>query len=94
VIFGASEREKAGRQHSSRIVSWTRSAQPLEFGRPALMKRWRAPSWAAIAFPKSFDLNSEPLSVVISLSFQSAAFSSAATRWTSSAVVAGRGVAL
>jgi hypothetical protein len=35
VILGASERAKAGRQHSSRIESWARSTQPFEFGRPA-----------------------------------------------------------
>ena len=30
--MGMSERAKAGRQHSSRMVSWRRSTQPLEFG--------------------------------------------------------------
>jgi hypothetical protein len=34
VIIGASERAKAGRQHSSRIESWAGSTQPFEFGRP------------------------------------------------------------
>src|SRR5215203_6842426 len=44
VIFGASERAKAGRQHSSRMVSWARSTQPFELGLPALMRHWRARS--------------------------------------------------
>jgi hypothetical protein len=34
------------------MVSWTRSTQPLLLGRPAWMKRWRAPS-AVTAAPKS-----------------------------------------
>src|SRR3954465_1254296 len=53
VIRGTSERANAGRQHSSTMVSWTRSTQPLLLGRPARMKRCRAPS-ASTAAPKCF----------------------------------------
>src|SRR4051812_18134204 len=42
VIFGTSARANVGRQHSSRMVSWTRSTQPLLLGRRARMKRWPA----------------------------------------------------
>jgi hypothetical protein len=40
--LGAKERAKAGRQHSSRIVSWRRSTQPFELGRPTLMSEVRS----------------------------------------------------
>ena len=65
--------------HSSRMVRWTRSTQPLVCGRPAWMKRCWAPA-ARTALPNSWDLNSEPLSVIAALSFQPAAASSSATR--------------
>src|SRR2546423_10951342 len=48
------------------MVRWTRSTAPLVWGRPARMKRCLAPTWLT-ALPKSADLNSEPLSVEISL---------------------------
>jgi transposase len=74
-----SERAKAAASTPRR---WT---QPFVFGRPALMKRWRAPS-CSTAWPNSRARNSEPLSVVTSPSFQPAYLSSLATRRTSSRV--------
>jgi hypothetical protein len=51
-------------------------------GRPALMKRWRAPS-SSTASPNSLARNAEPLSVITRSSFQPATASSQATRCTS-----------
>ena len=55
------DRAKAGFQHSSRIVPWTRSTQPLVWGRPAWMRRCSAPSCSMTAV-NSRERNSEPLS--------------------------------
>ncbi len=77
MILGTNERAKLGLQHSSRIVSCTRSTQPLLVGRPALMRRCLAllDSTAALKSPET---NSEPLSVLTALSFQPAMASSCA----------------
>src|SRR3954452_24854211 len=91
VFLGTSDLANAGRQHSSRMVSWTRSTQPLLLGRPARMKRCLPPRRWTVA-PKSLARNSEPLSVVTSPSFQPAAASSAATRCNSSRVWRKRGL--
>src|SRR5438309_1367947 len=65
------------------MVSWTRSTQPLLWGRPARMKTWRAWSFAR-ACSNSWERNSWALSVVTVSSFQPRRARSSATtsaRW-------------
>ena len=62
VSLGTRLRANDGRQHSSRIVRWTRSTAPLVAGRPARMKVCVAPS-SRTASPNTWERNSEPLNV-------------------------------
>src|SRR6266511_4338819 len=74
-------RANAGFQHSSRMVSWTRSTTPLVWGLPARMNRCRAPTRATAA-SNSAERNSDALSVMTfnASEFRSAEFEAAVAR--------------
>ena len=91
MYLGIIERAKLGRQHSSSMVRWTRSTQPLLWGRPAWMKRCLAPV-CVTALRNSWKRNSLPLSVETAYSCQPARESSVTTWCTKAEVYAGTGV--